>query len=73
MRFLTRLSNILIAIWVTALLYNIFGGYINKTTDKELLQIIDADNFLFMAGLVFIITQVFKRGMEIQSENELTV
>lgn len=73
MRFLARVSNVLIAIWVTTLLYNILGGYINKRTGDELLQIIDADNFLFMAGLVFIITQVFKRGMEIQSENELTV
>jgi len=26
-----------------------------------------------MAALVFIISQVFKRGVEIQSENELTV
>ena len=28
---------------------------------------------LLVAGLVFIISQVFKRGVEIQSENELTV
>lgn len=33
----------------------------------------DAGEFLFMAGLVFIISQVFKRGVELQSENELTV
>ncbi|MBN2635649.1 MAG: DUF2975 domain-containing protein [Prolixibacteraceae bacterium] len=29
--------------------------------------------FLFMAGLVFVISQIFKRGVEIQSENDLTV
>lgn len=29
--------------------------------------------YIFMAGLVFIISQIFKRGIEIQSENELTV
>ncbi|MBY0432727.1 MAG: DUF2975 domain-containing protein [Cyclobacteriaceae bacterium] len=29
--------------------------------------------FLFMAGFVFILSQVFKRGVELQSENELTV
>ncbi|MGN6212417.1 DUF2975 domain-containing protein [Parafilimonas sp.] len=73
MQFLTRVSNVLIAIWATGFLYNILAGFVNKRTGGELLQIIDADNFLFMAGLVFIITQVFKRGMEIQSENELTV
>ncbi|WAC39827.1 DUF2975 domain-containing protein [Pedobacter sp. SL55] len=29
--------------------------------------------FLFLAGIIFIIAQVFKRGLEIQSENELTI
>ena len=29
--------------------------------------------FLMFAGVIFIIAQVFKRGIEIQSENELTV
>jgi hypothetical protein len=29
--------------------------------------------FLMMAGVVFVIAQVFKRGIEIQAENDLTV
>ena len=29
--------------------------------------------FLFFGGIIFIVAQVFKRGIEIQSENELTV
>jgi len=29
--------------------------------------------FLMFAGVIFIIAQIFKRGIEIQSENELTV
>ena len=29
--------------------------------------------FLFLAGIIFIIGLVFKRGIEIQSENELTI
>jgi hypothetical protein len=29
--------------------------------------------FLFFAGIIFFIAQVFKKGIEIQSENELTV
>lgn len=31
------------------------------------------DELLFFAGVIFIIAQVFNRGVEIQSENELTV
>lgn len=29
--------------------------------------------FLFLAGIIFIIAQIFKRGLELQSENELTI
>jgi hypothetical protein len=29
--------------------------------------------FLLLGGIIFIIAQVFKRGIEIQTENELTV
>jgi len=32
-----------------------------------------AGEFLLLGGIIFIIAQVFKRGIEIQSENELTV
>ncbi|MDR2235774.1 MAG: DUF2975 domain-containing protein [Chryseobacterium sp.] len=31
------------------------------------------DEYLFFGGIIFIIAQVFKRGMELQSENELTI
>ncbi len=33
----------------------------------------DGDEMIFSAGIIFIIAQVFKRGLEIQSENELTI
>jgi hypothetical protein len=33
----------------------------------------DGAAYLFFAGIVYILAQVFNRGMEIQSENELTV
>lgn len=29
--------------------------------------------FIFLAGIIFMIAQVFKRGIELQSENELTI
>lgn len=29
--------------------------------------------FLFLAGILFVIAQIFKRGIELQSENELTI
>jgi hypothetical protein len=33
----------------------------------------DAFGHIFIAGLVFIIAQIFKRGIELQAENDLTV
>ncbi|MBQ4819817.1 DUF2975 domain-containing protein [Aquimarina sp. MMG016] len=32
-----------------------------------------SSEFLFMAGIIFIIAFIFKRGVEIQTENELTI
>lgn len=29
--------------------------------------------FIFLAGVIFIIAQIFKKGIELQSENELTI
>ena len=42
-----------------------------KLFDK--LKIGEGNNFLFMAAIVYIISQIFKRGIEMQEENELTV
>jgi hypothetical protein len=41
--------------------------------DTMHLRLGGADVWLFMAVILFIIAQIFKRGIEIQSENELTI
>ena len=41
--------------------------------DTQHLRLGGADVWLFMSVTLFIIAQIFKRGIEIQSENELTV
>ncbi len=41
--------------------------------DSNLLKIDGAGVWLFMSIVLFIIAQIFKRGIEIQEENELTV
>jgi hypothetical protein len=67
-----KISHVLFGIWLVAMLSNAHGNWILKKTG-ELVPMLDTGEFLFMAGLVFVISQVFKRGLEIQSENELTV
>lgn len=41
--------------------------------DPQALQLGGADVWLFMSITIFVIAQIFKRGIEIQTENELTV
>ncbi|MEP6676142.1 MAG: DUF2975 domain-containing protein [Ferruginibacter sp.] len=44
-----------------------------KMPDIQYLRLGGADVWLFMGVILFVIAQIFKRGIEIQSENELTV
>jgi Protein of unknown function (DUF2975) len=44
-----------------------------KMPDIEYLRMGGADVWLFMGVSLYVIAQIFKRGIEIQSENELTV
>jgi hypothetical protein len=44
-----------------------------KMPDIEYLRLGGADVWLFMSVTLFVIAQIFKRGIEIQTENELTI
>lgn len=44
-----------------------------KMPDLQQLHLAGADVWLFMAVTLFVIAQIFKRGIEIQDEHELTV
>ncbi|MFD2563306.1 DUF2975 domain-containing protein [Aquimarina rubra] len=63
-----------ISLW-TGLLAYFANGYGKWVLKKGAEFRIDwgSSEFLFMAGIVFVIALIFKRGVEIQSENELTV
>ena len=71
-RILEKISHVLIGLWLVAVLYNAQSGWMEKRSGivQEEWAV---EGFFFMAGLVFIIAQIFKRGVEIQTENELTV
>jgi hypothetical protein len=61
----------ILGIWVFAMIYNIHVGILEKVYGIAASYI--SGDFLFLAGVVFIFAQMFKRGVEIQHENELTV
>lgn len=66
------IGYVLLANWFVSLLNHIHANWLLKQMGEP-----EADyaavEFLFIAGLVFIISQIFKRGVELQAENELTV
>lgn len=69
---LEQISYVALFTWVVTMLSNTYTSWLMKTTGKMYGNMLSGE-FIFMAGLVFVIAQVFKRGVEIQTENELTV
>ncbi|MBK6263950.1 DUF2975 domain-containing protein [Marivirga sp. S37H4] len=76
-RFMLQLSYLALAIGLFS--YSGINYYVwltkqgLKTADLQSLHMAGADVWLFMAVILFVIAQIVKRGIEIQSENELTV
>jgi hypothetical protein len=71
-KILETISYFIILTWVLTLLVN---GQIKWLSQKVagLERNMIPDDFLLMAGVVFVMAQIFKKGVEIQTENELTV
>jgi len=70
-RLLEKISAAILGVWLLAVIYNIHVAVLQKVYGI-VPSFIEGD-FLFLAGIVFVLAQVFKRGVAIQSENELTV
>jgi len=67
-----KISYALLGIGLIAMLATVYKNWLVKNGAFVLLKW-EYGVYLFMAGIVFIVAQLFKRGIEIQSENELTV
>lgn len=71
-RRLEKVSYVAFGTWLVTMLSNVLTAWLMKITDELHGNWISGE-FIFEIGLVFIISQVFKRGVEVQSENDLTV
>ncbi len=69
---LEKMSLLLLVVWVVSMLANAHQDFLLYKTGAFFGSKASGE-FLFMAGLVFVISQIFKLGVEMQSENELTV
>jgi hypothetical protein len=71
---LERIAYLLLSVWIVSSIFGkLYIYYLSKATDIQLPTNNIGDEYLFMAGIIYIISQVFKRGIEIQEENQLTV
>ena len=71
---LERIAYLLLGVWIVSnIFWKTYIYYLTKETGIQLPANTSGDEYLFMAGIIYIISQVFKRGIEIQEENDLTV
>jgi len=71
-----RISYVALATGALAMMATQYGQWLSKKGVElnGLTEFVDSGAaFLFFAGIIFIISLVFKKGIEIQTENELTV
>lgn len=69
---ITRISSSSLSIGLLALLGQEHSKWLLKK-GVSIQHSWSSAEFLFMAGILFIIALIFKRGIELQSENELTI
>ncbi|MGH1386636.1 DUF2975 domain-containing protein [Kordia sp.] len=68
---LRKISITIFAVWILAMVHNLHVVLLEKYAAIEAEPF--ASEYIFLAGIVYVLTQLFKRGVEMQNENELTV
>ncbi|TDB68856.1 DUF2975 domain-containing protein [Arundinibacter roseus] len=81
-----KTAYLLISIWVVSFIGSIYFRQVSKRTegleqiiDRISVGMVDGGGFdaggvyLLNAGIVYIISQIFRRGIEMQQENDLTI
>ncbi|RAJ05467.1 Protein of unknown function (DUF2975) [Chitinophaga skermanii] len=72
-KLLEGISYTFLTIAIIVAVYNGTGEWMFKHAGINDKPQLPTEQFLVLAGLVFILSQIFKRGVEIQAENDLTV
>ena len=71
---LERIAFLLLGVWiVSSIFWKIYAYYLSQATGIQLPATSTGDEYIFMAGILYIVSQIFKRGIEMQEENQLTV
>ena len=71
-RRIEKMSYVVLSAGILALVSDGYHNWLNHR-GFNFPQGPDPGEFLFLAGILFIVAQTFKKGVELQSENELTI
>jgi len=75
-KLLSKISHFALGTGVLALIANAYNMWLYKggLIENVAQQYVEGSReFLFLAGIIFIIAQIFKKGVDLQTENELTI
>ncbi len=67
-----RISHLALATGILAILANAYGDWLTKR-GMPIEDNWGSAELLFFAGILYILSEIFKKGTSIQSENELTI
>jgi len=70
---LEEISFITLFTVLLAIVGNFYSKWLSKFHDLIAIDLGNGSELLFMAGVLFVFYLIFKRGIKIQSENELTI
>lgn len=70
---LEKIAFELLGIWLVNIMGMAYLQWLEKTTGEQLGDLGVGDEFLLIAAIVYIVSQIFKRGIELKEENELTI
>jgi len=70
-KLMQKISYAILCVWLITMVYDIHVAILEKIYGLVATYI--SGDSIFLAGVVYVLAQMFKRGVEIQSENELTV
>ena len=71
---LESIAYLSLAVWiVSSIFWKTYAYYLLQATGIQLPINNNGGEYFFMAGIIYIVSQIFKRGIEMQEENQLTV
>lgn len=71
LRWMQKISYSLLGLWALVVIHNIHVGILEASTGIK--AVLLPSEFIYIAGIVYVFSLLFKRGLELQSENDLTI